>query len=240
MKAKILLLICVGYFFTSCEKDYLPDLDSEHCINVNIKGSVCVKPSEEKLNNIPVEVLFVYNYSMFSYEIQKVVSGKTNKNGEFDFKAIIDTTSFKNYYLCIRIPRLADYISFPYSGNSNYVDINFYDYDADALQKSINFELYKKVKLTINLKRTQTDEFEYFSVEHSFVDNLRYSDYLISSPTFATSEILQCETAADVYTKIRWGKRLKGDTMGSLYGPNAHIDSLICRQNSSNVFNINY
>ena len=180
-----------------------------------------VIPSGEKLNNVLIEVDFIKGWG-----IQKVISGKT-KNGEFNFNVKIDTTSFDDHYLSVFCRQPANYIT-----AFNRTHERFYHYDKESL-KNINFELYKKAALTISLNRTEMDDFEVLYVYHSFVDGS--STISIIRPTTPEQDkILQRETAADMYTKITWTKHFK-DKPTQFYA-----DSLICRQNKSNVFNINY
>jgi len=228
MKRQLLffLSLCSLWAYTSC--GYYPDLKSENCISVNIKGALYVKTTGEALKNIPVEVYF-YQRTQGVVVIppleQKVASGKSDKNGKFNFKVTIDTTHFIDFYLSINVKQIANYLSVTQTTDS-YIQRLFYNFDPDALQ-NISFEFYKKAILTINLKRTQTDNFRYFEVRCGLGG--KGSICFMSDSKSAKNKILQEETAADVYTKIRW---IKDDT--------EQIDSLICRANKENTININY
>ena len=166
----------------------------------------------------------------------KIISGKTNNSGVFNFNVAIDTTLFNDYHLCIRITRPKDYISSFYDddGHKDFIGINFWDYNAEALQ-NIDIVFYKKTVLTINFNRTATDDCEYLSVFHSFDEH--NISYLFKVSELVQNEALriqQFETAADIYTKITWEK------IRSNRERDTYIDSLICRQNRDNIFNINY
>jgi len=231
---QLILLISMVCFFTACAKNDLPVCNSDNCINVNIKGSLYVKPTGEKLDNIPVEVFFFpKDMGLISFD-KKVISGKTDKNGAFNFNVAIDTTLFLNNWLRVRIPQIKNYFTeMWWSGNEEYMWIDFSSYDKEAIQ-NINFRFYKKAILTINYKRTQTDDLELLLVFLSF-DNNPATSYIISNSNSTSAEVTrQYEVAADVYTKILWEKRLKGGER------HIEIDSLICRQNNNNVININY
>lgn len=240
MKANLIKTTVIVLFFAastySCEwllkEDmYSPDCKSGNCVSVNIKGAVYVKPSKEGLNNIPVRVYFYENarYGWFT-EPRGVVSGKTNRNGEFNFKVTINPADFDKYRLYVKIPVQKDYLAFAEDSKC------FYDFDADALQ-NINFEYYNKAPLTINLKRTQTDVFDRFDVRAVFIDG--NNQYLIHYYLYSTvnqnanDTIRQIETVADFYTKIVWWKQHDGKMI-------KEIDSLICLPNKDNIFNINY
>ena len=134
MKYLFLLILlnlpnCVG-----CDDhEYLPDCTSGNCVDTNINGSVYVKQTGEKLKNVPVTVFFGTN-KLFDYK--EVASGKTDKNGEFHFKVIIDTTFFDTYSLGVQITIPKKYQSDP---PVYYESRSFYHYDPDTLQ-NINFE----------------------------------------------------------------------------------------------------
>ena len=222
----------------SCERVYFPGLDCEQCTNVNIKGILHVEPTGEKLNNLLVEVLFREKRAslLFPAGTLKVISGKTDENGVFNFTVAIDTTLFKDYELRIMITRpKEDYISSVYDGREDLIWISFWEYNAKALQ-NLDIAFFKKAILTINLNRTETDDCEYLRGNHFFDGGPN----IFNSFTFRVDElveglqILQKETGADVYTKITWEKTMRNGE--SLY----YIDSLICRQNKDNIFKINY
>jgi len=225
IKAIVLFLIVSAF---SCEKEdmekYVPDCKTGSCVNANIKGSLRINPTGEGLRNVPVEVYFSDSpkVPLFPTE-RKVASGKTNKNGEFDFKVTIDTKSFENFHLIVKIPEQKNYIT----ASENFR--KFDSYCENAL-KNINFRFYKKASLTINFKRTQTDVFDDFSGDYRYDNNHR----ILLSPKYATNGILQIETAADVYTIIQMWKYLNHEITFEF------VDSLICKRNDNNVININY
>lgn len=242
MKANILIkwliiLISIRCLFISCvkEKEYLPDCTTGNCIDVNIRGLLYVITSEEKINNIPIEVFFYKRTGEWYGEIQKIISGKTNKNGVFDFTVTIDTTFFEDYHLTVRVPHQKNYITF--DDNNSYHEYStrsFYYYNKDMLQ-NVNFGFYKKATLSIILKRTQTEDFEYFDVNYLFGNSPQHIAYIISGYDKTPNEIIQTvEVGADVQLKIWWLKVLKGGER------NVETDSLICKQNSNNIFTINY
>ena len=224
----------VVYLFASCDGGiYSPDCETGNCVILDFKVSVIVKPSGTGMNDIPVEVDF-FTFRTYPAHNKRIGSGKTNKNGEFNMKVTIDKNSFDEYFLRVSVPGQEGYISNPYNGGgSEYISKSFHNFDEDAFQ-NINFEFYKETILTINLNRTQTDDFESFFVA-PFVENIFYPwTYSSNDSKNATSHILQFQTAADLYTKVRWGKLLNtGEQV-------IHIDSLICRTSTNNVFNINF
>jgi hypothetical protein len=231
MKAKI-TVIALFIAASGCMREkserYEPNCVYGECHNVNIKGSVYVKPSGKGLKNILVDVLFIEDKRVWFPETKRVISGRTNTNGEFDLKTTINTKTFENYFLEVSIPEPENYIVIP-TGRGGYIVHNFHYYNEEAL-KNINVVCYNKATLTINLKRTHKDDFDYLSVSYSFDNN--YTTIL--SPEYAKNGIMQTVTAADVYTIISWQKTLKNGTRQNF------SDSLICKQDSNKVFTINY
>ena len=210
---------CLCFFLFSCEKEYKPNKESEHTINVNIRGSLNVIPSGEKLNDVPIEVIFKQPWSNL-----KVASGKT-KNGEFNFNVKIDTITFRDYSLVISFTEPTDYIA-PKNGDEK----RFFNYDEDGL-KSINFGLYKKTTLTVNLNRTQIDDFRSLYIHRSFENNRDMYLYLFSASELKSGKTVQIETAADVYTYVIWEKSFNDG------GRQLYFDSLVCKPNTNNIFN---
>lgn len=239
MKAHIFRISAIVLFITasahSCdfgdldEHKYIPDCNSGGCVTVNIKGAVYVKPSGTGLNKIPVEVKFIKKSGVWFPETNKVVSGKTNKNGEFNFQVTIDTMDFEGYRLLVNIPKQENYVSLEAHPSIGIGTVQrwFEDFEEEALQ-NIKIEYYKKAILTINLNRTQIDDFEDFYLTYSFDGNPGF--WAIERQSLnSLNDTFQFETAADVYTKISWRK-----------GGQYYTDSLICKQNSKNVINIDY
>ena len=240
MKSNIFILVSIIIFITisafSCqkwvdnmlEKKYEPDCTSGNCVKVNIKGRVYVKPSGSGLNKIPVDVFFVKQSGAWFPDTRKVVSGKTNNNGEFDFRVTIDTTSFEDYSLMVSIPEQKNYMRSP--NNINEVTV-FRSFKKEALQ-NIKVEYYKKTILTINLNRTQTDYFDSFWLYYSFENITHIAGESLSFQS-ALDKTRQFDVPANILINI-WWEKIIGDER------NVYRDSLICFPNRNNVFNINY
>ena len=118
MKTRLItapLLVCIALLCvaTQCPKEvppkYNPDCKAGNCVNVNISGSLYVLPSGEKIEKIPVEVFFVEKGKKWFRDRQLVASESTNSKGEFNFRVTIDTTTFRDYFLEIRISKLPDF-----------------------------------------------------------------------------------------------------------------------------------
>jgi hypothetical protein len=227
----ILLITILIFVFNSCQKNQ--PVCTGNCANINLRGMVYLKTTGTGMSNIPVEVNWFIKSICIGCTSYKVVSGTSANDGSFNLNATIDTSYSKNYFLSVRVPADTNYICFPLNGGTKFSEIRFYDFNSLLLQ-NIKFEFYPKTFLTINLHRTQTDSFKYFSVDHYFTNDFGSGDFLITGQQFATDTSLKVITASDIFTKIAWGKTVTGGQS------NQQIDSLICTRTGSNIFNINY
>jgi len=232
------IILLIGFFLNfilfSCDREYEPDLNSEHTISVNIRGTFPVIPSGEKLDGIPVEVDFLTGGYASPYLRRRVASGKT-KDGEFNFNVKIDTTLFRQ--------GTGWWLNVSYTIPENYTppsiygeEIRFYRYDEEAL-KNIRFELYKKATLTINLNRLETDVFRRVRVLSTSVDErIGISDGAFGFFNYGeVPQTVHHGVIAGIYTKVRMWKYFEDGGEELIY-----IDSLICKPNTDNVININY
>ena len=227
--AVILLLAASAH---SCF-DEEPDCKTGRCIKVRFKGTVRVLPSGEGLKNVPVKVTISKDGQM-GRPHKNVGSGKTNKNGEFDFNGIIDL-SFGGTLLKASIPSQDKY--FNVSNEIYFTRLDFNNTNMLNALKRINFVFYNKASLTINLNRTLTDEFDWISIGYFPA----FREYPYPRGLYRGSEpkptaTFQVETAADIYTKIQWQKFIHFNNEPI----SVFVDSLICKQNVNNVININY
>ena len=222
----IFTLIIFSLLINSCKKNQ--PTCSGNCVNINVNGKAYIKTNNAALPNVPVEINWGSKRYCLFCSSYKVASGKTDNSGNFNFNITIDSTYFKDYFLGVSVPSLANYITIP-GANDN----RFYQFDLNALQ-NLKFEFYPKTYMTIKLHRILNDNFDYFSVEHNFKREVGYIDYIITKSQFATDTTLRVETSADIYTRIVWNK-------SSVGGPSIqHTDSLICTNNGNNIFNIDY
>jgi len=185
------------------------------------------------LANIPVEVNWFKKEFCFTCTYYKVASGKSDNDGKFSFNTTIDTTFFKDYFLSVRVPADTNYFSGSAIGGDDVNEERIYNFNLVALQ-NINLDFCPKTFPTIKLHRMLSDDFNNFSVEHSFHDKMAYLDYLISVSQFATDTTIKVETSSDIYTKVTWTK------VFGLGQFTQKTDSLICTADGANTFNINY
>lgn len=107
-----------------------------------------------------------------------------------------------------------------------------YNFNPSDFQ-NLKFEFYPKTSLTIQLHRTQNDVFDYFSVEHLFIPELNYVDYILVDSKNAKDDIRVVPTSSDLYTKIKWSKKTNGQGVEK-------VDSIFCTKAGPNRYDIYY
>lgn len=224
-------LLFLTIIIISCRKDQ--PTCTGNCVNISISGSTYIKTNGAALTNVPVEVNWFRKAYCIGCTSYKVASGKSGNDGKFVFNTTIDSTFFRDYFLSVRVPSDTNYIAVPSGSGVNFNEERFYDFNSGALQ-NLKFEFYPKTFLTIKLHRTLSDNFDYFTVDHNFTSAFGYDDYTITGPQFATDTTIKVPTSSDIYTRIVWKKTIIGGQS------NQQTDSLICSNNGTAVFNINY
>lgn len=228
---KASLFLFLGSIFFSCKKNQ--PACKGNCVDIALDGKFYVKTTGKGLANVPVEVTWFKKGVLPGIVSYKVASGNTANDGSFHFNSTIDSSFFENYALSVRAPADTNYISLQAEGGSDFNEIKFFNLDVNGM-RNMNFEFYPKTFLTINLHRTENDGFEYFSVEHTFVNKIQYQDYILTGQQTAGDTILTVPTSTDIFTKIIWTKII------GLGQSIEKTDSLVCTKTGPNVFNINY
>lgn len=225
----ILLMAATCLLINSCEKDQ-PDCTG-NCVSVRISGRVYDKTSGMGFKDVPVEVKWVK--ACIGCTSYKIAEGNTKNDGSFDFTKIIDSSFFDNYSLIVRIPNDTNYVS-PFDFHSNiYHQKDFGFLNLNALQQ-VEFQLFPKTLLKINLHRVQNDAFNIFSLKSIYTGYYSAGGYSVVGQQNARDTTLFFRTAAGVLTKIVYGKTLSGNQQ------NDRLDSIFCTQTGANTLDINY
>lgn len=215
----------------SCKKEQ--PVCRSNCFNVVLKGRVFDKTNLKGLVNIPVEVNWRRRGICIGCNTYIVAKGKTDATGNYNLTQSIDTILFKDYNLSVEIPADSAYFINPLEDGNRYFRKRLYSYTGPELQQ-LNFELYPKVPLTIKLRRTQTDNFGYFIINHSFSNIFSVNSYSLYDPQLAKDTVLHLQTAPDIYTKIEWRKGINGGHFTEV------TDSLICTKGGTNTIEVNF
>lgn len=229
MQKLLLLFIIIASLATSCKKEEFKC--KGNCVPVRINGRAYDATTAKGFSNIPVTVSWDASFTMggFAPSPKLVYKGKTDKEGNFAFVINVDSSLFERNHLDVQVPVQAGYIR----NNDDHVEESLFEYEPAGLQ-NIDFAMYPKAILTIRLHRIQNDNFEYFSLEHYFRRNSTSTDYLITGSQFARDTVMQTETSANIYTKVKSHKTFG---FGSF---TEQIDSIFCTANGNNAIDINY
>lgn len=230
MQKLLLSLFVIVSIVPSCRKE---EIKCEgNCVPIRVSGRAYDATTSKGFSNIPVTVSWFASFTMggFAPSPKLVYKGKTDKEGYFAFVVNVDSSMFERNHLGVRVPVQPQYLR----NFREHVEESLFDYSETGLQ-NIDFAMYPKANLTIKLHRVQSDNFEYFSVEHYYTRNaMQYSDYLITGPQSARDTVIQTETSAGIYTQVKSGKVFGfGDFK-------ERIDSIFCTANGNNTIDINY
>jgi hypothetical protein len=227
----LLTFLLASIFINSCKKQ--APVCTGNCETINANGSVINKLTTTNASGVPVSLSWVKFVGDFSQsEVIATVNSKTD--GSFNFTSNIDTTYFsKGYFLSLSVGKSNDYIILGYSG---VIEARTYSFDQNAFQAK-QFEVYKKANLKIKLHRTLSDNFQSFAITHSNVTDFLLYDYNVQSPQEVidrNTSVLNVETVADVYTKIKTLKAFANGTSTTT------LDSIKCATNSTSSYDVNF
>ncbi len=226
------IVIFLTTLLISCEKQAPPC--TGNCAEINANGKIINKLDGTIAPTVPVELSWITFVGGFS-KSEVIVTVNSKPDGSFNFTTNIDTSFFsKGYFLSLSVGSCSNYMILGYSG---VIGTRMYTFDTTAFQ-NIQFEVYPKAILKLTLQRTLTDSFQSYSISHSNVNNIFYIyDYNIGSQneiTGSKTKVINVETVANVYTKIRIEKDFANGTSFKT------LDSIKCFSNSTNNYIVSY
>jgi hypothetical protein len=230
MRKLLLSSFIVVSIVISCRKEEIKC--KGNCVPIRVSGRAYDATRNKGFSNIPVTVSWFASFTMggFAPSPKLAYSGKTDKDGYFAFVVNVDSSLFDRNHLGVRVPVQPGYLRNFY----DHLEESLYEYSDTGLP-NIDFGMYPKANLTIRLHRVQSDDFQYFSLEHYYAPNaMHYSDYLITGPQFARDTIIQTETSAGIYTKV------KSNRVFGLGDFTERIDSILCTPEGNNIIDVSY
>lgn len=159
---------------------------------------------------------------------EKIDTTYSNNEGYYSFDVFIDTSYFTDgYFLLLQIPKESTYLHYsdPFR--------NFIREVPDTTDNIINFYLQPAAKLEIHLNRIEKDTFNNMSVSYYYYLETSYEHKSFTYSIDSLNQIIYGRTVAGLKTYITWKKEL-GEIIH--YGK----DSIICKQNERNIFQLNY
>lgn len=217
-------------FIISCKKDDLIKC-SGNCVPVTVSGKVIDVSNNKGLAGIPVSVYWMDAGICYVCPHLNVGMGLSNKSGEFHFNVSVENSRFGMYALYVEVPVPNGYIANMKDETSLWANMHYYN--PSELQ-DLKFEMFQKTHLTMKLTRLNTDNFKWFEVSYRF-DYTGYGIYDNNGNQPATSFDLTVSTAANVFTKVYWGKWYGVPGQWTYF-----TDSIKCIAGRNNSIVINY
>jgi hypothetical protein len=239
----LLTLATLSFAMSSCvDETDLYDCRG-NCVDVNITGKLYVKTDGTPVPNTPITVLWYHRRDPWSTKY-RIATGNSKSDGTFSFNATIDSSFFKDYYVCIRTQVGDNYLPLDYK-DDNLGEKEIYAVNINDLQ-NIKVEFYHKVDLTIHVLKTLNDTVSILGIEHGFDTDLHsisyidYASYLDGSDSQMLNKLFAVKTASDIHTTIRWVKNYRSQLPSYSVVRYFGKDSIVCTKNGKNVFVINY
>jgi len=230
--------LLIAIFAGSCSKN-LPRCRG-NCDQVSFSGNVTDFTSGQPIGNQTIEVTLKEKvYCMFcsGYDVAK---GITDGNGHFEFKKIFDTSLLRDYNIQVQLTTTESYITRIAPADSSVGFLYprtrvFGYYTIDSSLNNIQFKIYQKTPLRVNLHRTTAviSGREFFDLQYGFIgaENIGTA-FIMNGVNKDTTVIIN--TAANVFTKINTGKWVTYDSLLN------RTDSIKCSINGNNSIDISY
>ena len=222
---KNFLLFLVATSLFACTKDDVKCIGD--CAKITISGQLVDTPNLTGIANIPIKI-FLRSGGPGMGTITKDIDVITSdKQGNFKTTINIDTSLFPSYKLYIEPIAGETYIT-PFEGDDYVYSSHF---QKDIL--SVRFVLFHKAVLQIQLRNTQNETFNDFSLSYTFTNTLRGTFDQRGLPPLKDTMLVR-ETTANIYTRIFWSKT---------YAPGQTTyfsDSIICNKDGNNIYVLKY
>jgi len=227
---KIYLPFFLVLLLLSCRKQTI--ICTGNCAPITISGTTFNKISNTAQPNVPISLDWVQARICICSQ-KNVFTGQSGSDGSFTITANIDTSMFKNYGLKLYVSKNDDFIVIRDSTFANNDSYRFY---SSGGYPPVRLNIYPIAILKIILQRSQTDNFESFSVDHIAVNDYNtVSDYYVFSPKEVIDrnvKELTVPTVAGVFTKIISTKRINSTQIIT------QIDSVRCTRGGNNSFTV--
>jgi hypothetical protein len=238
-KKPILLILFTLFFalyFISCKKN--SSSCSGNCAEFNITGIVFNKINNAPIANDVIKITLKQRGNCITCSSSELASTNSDINGNFNIKLMLDTTLLNSNYILVTAATpdgfiLAPALASSFSDAHKVDDASVFINSIDSL-KPLRFAYYPPANLKINLHRYFAESFQSLEVDHGF-DLYSSVDYLSSTLPFSKDTTLNVITSADIFTTISWEK-----TAIANIGNVDYEDSLICKKDMENVYDIYY
>ncbi len=220
----MLRAFCICVIITlsiSCKKQ----MCDGNCAPISISGRVVDSSNRSGIPGVPIKIYWQDLGLCYICPEIDVAESKTDNDGNFSFTISIDSLQFGGHGLFVSATIPRGYIPDGYL-------VEFLPAYVPSFN-NIRFVLFQKTDLSIQLVRTQNDNFTSLDLHYyyNFTHSGLYS-YMGSPPT--AIESFNVATAANVFTKI---------VLTKAYGfgqTSTFTDSIKCKSNSLNKIVVNY
>jgi hypothetical protein len=220
---KLIVFFMACSLFSSCEKKY--EECEKDCADVIIKGQFIDAETKVGLSNIDLNIF--WNTTAWLGDSKPLISGKTDKLGNFNYAVSVDTSLFHNrYHIAIEITNNNE----GYSNTGNPYQI-FPIIKAGTYVYLLN--QYSKATLRLKVKHIPNSPYKSGSLEHQ-ISLTTYFDYAWTDKVSPKDTTIEIQTISSEYTKIKWAKQ-------SALGQYENFsDSIKCKSNVENIFEIKF
>jgi hypothetical protein len=224
---KLAFLFCLSTCFGSCIKF---NNCSDGCTDIDITGTVINMETGLGIANVPVEIYERhFSMAMFTKSDERLKRGKTDKSGKFSFTCAVDNYNINSIY--VEMP--ATDINFIYAPRPCAQISSFSTFRSGTT--NLVFKLYPKTTLTLKLKRPINSTAINGEVYHTFLNEAGPTrDYVWNGTDFINNRTITAEVGVGEDTKITWNKTDASQVFTSF------SDSIKCKRNSDNVFEITF
>lgn len=223
----VIVLLMAFCLICSCVKS---DECKKNCVDIRIKGQVKNMESNIGIPDVPVTIAWNSYRTWFgSPDVTPITKGKTDKFGNYDFLVAIDNSLFDKNYILASIPLDSNFLSF----TSTRTDVRSYNITSSGLSNFV-FELFPKAILSLKIIHPANSTIKSGQVGYSFREATSSYTHYWSRGNNMQDYLIKFDTRANVFTKIFWAKY---DANGIF---TEYKDSMICKQNIENVFQITF
>ena len=223
---KVIFFLMVCCLMSSCTKT---DECSKNCVDVRIKGQVKNMEDNVGIPNVPVTIAWNSYNGWLGLIVIPIAKGNTDKFGNYDFLVAIDNSLFGKNYILTSIPLDSNFLYLNCSTKTDAISYNI----TSSSSSTFLFELFPKAILTLKIYPSNST-FKGGQVGYSFTKATSNYTHYWSKSNNLQNYLLKFDTRANVFTKIFWAKY---DALGVL---TEYKDSLICKKNVENIFQITF
>jgi hypothetical protein len=229
MKKLIVFFITCSLFF-SCTKT---DECGKKCVDIRIRGRVRNMEGNVGIPNIPVTVAWNSYKTWFgSADVISITKVNTDKSGDYDFVVAIDSSLFTHNYIQVDIPLDSNFINYDCSTRTDVLAYRI----VDLYSSYFSFRLFPITVLTLKVIHPANSTLLGGAIGHSHGTDFgsNYGDYSWQKRGVLKDSLIKIKTNSVEFTTLNWSKLVDPGKSTN------HRDSILCKKNAQNVFEITF